>query len=74
MSDIDMLDNYDFSKSVSNPYLSQLKKPITIRIENETINYFKELSSETGIPYQTLMNLYLSQCAKEHRRPAVTWQ
>ena len=74
MSDTDMLDNYDFSNSVGNPYVSHLKKPITIRIENETINYFKDLSNETGIPYQTLMNLYLSQCAKEHRKPAITWQ
>lgn len=74
MSDTDMLDSYDFSNSVSNPYVNHLKKPITIRIENETINYFKDLSNETGIPYQTLMNLYLSQCAKEHLRPAITWK
>ena len=74
MNDMEMLDNYDFTKSISNPYISHLKKPITIRIENETIDYFKDLSGETGIPYQTLINLFLSQCAKEHKKPSITWQ
>ena len=74
MSDTDMLDSYDFSNSIKNPYTPNLKKPITIRIENETIKYFKELSAEIGIPYQTLINLFLSQCAQEHRRPSVKWK
>ena len=73
MSDSEMLDSYDFSKSIKNPYTSNLKKPITIRIENDTIKYFKELSLEIGIPYQTLINLFLAQCAQEHRRPSIKW-
>jgi predicted DNA binding CopG/RHH family protein len=74
MNDIEMLDEYDFSDSVKNPYLSHLKKPITIRLENETISYFKELAKDSGIPYQTLINLFLTQCAKEHRKPEVVWK
>jgi predicted DNA binding CopG/RHH family protein len=74
MADSDMLDSYDFSKSIKNPYTPNLKKPITIRIENETIKYFKGLSEETGIPYQTLINLFLAQCAHEHRRPSIEWK
>ena len=74
MSDIEMLEEYDFTKSVPNPYSSKIKQPITIRIEKETIGYFKELSAENGIPYQTLMNMFLSQCAKEHRKPSFTWK
>ena len=73
MSDIEMREDYDFSKSVRNPYASQFKKPITIRIENETISYFKDLSAQNGIPYQTLINMFLTQCAKEHRKPSFTW-
>jgi len=68
-----MLDSYDFGESIKNPYTPNLKKPITIRIENETIKYFKELSAEIGIPYQTLINLFLAQCAQEHRRPSIKW-
>jgi len=74
MSDIEIRDEYDFSKSLKNPYVAQLKKPITIRIENETINYFKTLSQENGIPYQTLINMFLTQCAKEHLKPKFTWK
>lgn len=74
MSDIEMREEYDFSKSVQNPYVAQLKKPITIRIENDTISYFKNLSEENGIPYQTLINMFLTQCAREHRKPSFTWE
>ena len=64
-----MLDEYDFSQSAPNPYLKRLKKPITIRVSVEAIDYFKHLAGETGIPYQSLMDLYLVQCAKEKKRP-----
>jgi len=74
MSDIEMQDEYDFSQSVRNPYFIHLKRPITIRLENETINYFKDLAKDSGIPYQTLINLFLTQCAKEHRKPEVVWK
>jgi predicted DNA binding CopG/RHH family protein len=64
---------YDFSNSIKNPYAKKLKKQITIRLENETINYFKKLATETDIPYQKLINLYLSDCAKRHIKPSISW-
>ena len=54
---------YDFSKAKKNPYAKKLKKQITINIDIDTINYFKQQSENSGIPYQTLINLYLSDCA-----------
>jgi predicted DNA binding CopG/RHH family protein len=68
-----MRDEYDFSQSTPNPYTKNLKKQITIRLEEEVVNYFKTLSSETGIPYQTLINLYLQDCAKAQRKPSLEW-
>ena len=68
-----MRSNYDFSKSVKNPYAKKLKKQITIRLDEDTINYFKSLSLEIGIPYQNLMNLYLSDCAHSHRQLKMSW-
>ena len=57
-----MLDEYDFSKARKNPYAKALKKQITINIDSNTIDYFKEQSEAVGIPYQTLINLYLKDC------------
>ena len=74
MKENDIRNEYDFSKSTKNPYIKRLKKSITIRLEPETVNYFKSLSQESGIPYQTLINLFLSQCAKEKKKPEVVWQ
>ncbi len=54
-----MKDEYDFSDSVQNPYFKKLKKQVTIRLEEEVVDYFKGLSEEMGIPYQSLINLYL---------------
>ena len=54
----DMREEYDFSKAKRNPYAKKLKKTITINIEEDTIDYFKEQSGDSGIPYQTLINLY----------------
>ncbi len=68
-----MKDDYDFSKSVKNPYARRLKKQITIRIDEDTIDYFKALAEEKGIPYQSLINLYLRDCAQTHRKPSVKW-
>ena len=68
-----MKKEYDFSDSVKNPYAKKLKKQITIRLENETINYFKELATEIDIPYQKLINLFLSDCAKQQMKPSITW-
>lgn len=68
-----MKDNYDFSNSVKNPYTAKLKKQITIRVDSDTIEYFKNQASETGITYQNLMNLYLRDCVENKRKPAFKW-
>ncbi len=68
-----MRKSYDFSKSIKNPYAKRLKKQITIRIEEETISYFKAMADEKGIPYQSLINLYLRDCVNEHRQLKTKW-
>ncbi len=69
-----MKKEYDFSTSIKNPYSKKLKKQITIRIDDETINYFKQLANEVGMPYQNLINLYLNDCAEHHKKLKVNWQ
>ena len=64
---------YDFSNARKNPYSNRLKKQITINIDSETIDYFKAQSQDSGIPYQTLINLYLSDCVKNKRRLNLSW-
>ncbi len=64
---------YDFSKSKKNPFVRMLKKQITIRIEVETIDYFKSLAQDSGISYQNLINMYLRECAHTRRKPTVQW-
>jgi predicted DNA binding CopG/RHH family protein len=68
-----MRDEYDFSQSVPNPYLKKLKKQVTIRLEEDVVNYFKQLSEEVGIPYQSLINLYLQDCVRSERKPSLDW-
>lgn len=68
-----MKKEYDFSKSIKNPYTKKLKKQITIRIEKETIDYFKDLANETDIPYQKLINLFLRDCAQKQMKPSISW-
>ena len=68
-----MRKEYDFSKSKRNPYSRILKKQITIRIEPETIAYFKKLAEESGITYQNLINMYLRECVRTHKKPALKW-
>lgn len=65
---------YDFSKAKKNPYAKKLKKQITINIDIDTIDYFKSQSENTGIPYQTLINLYLSDCALNNKHLQLSWQ
>jgi predicted DNA binding CopG/RHH family protein len=65
---------YDFSKARPNPYAKELKRPVTIRLDAPTIEYFKGLAAESGIPYQTLINLYLRDCAVSRRRPDLRWR
>lgn len=63
-----MRKEYDFSKSRKNPYAKMLKKQISIRLDLNTIGYFRKLAEETGVPYQNLINLYLKECASEKRK------
>ena len=68
-----MKEEYDFSNSVKNPYAKKVKKQISIKIESTTIDYFKELSIKVGIPYQNLINSYLTDCAIKHVEPELKW-
>ena len=70
-----MKKEYDFSKMQSrkNPYAKKLKKQVTIRMGVDIIDYFKKLANETGIPYQSLINLYLRECVQSHRKPSIKW-
>ena len=68
-----MRKEYDFSAAKKNPYAAQLKKQITIRLDEESIGYFKAISKEAGIPYQSLINLYLRDCAASHRKLNLNW-
>jgi uncharacterized protein (DUF4415 family) len=71
-----MKSEYDFSKMKSrkNPYAAKLKKSVTIRLGEDVIEYFKEMAEETGIPYQSLINLYLRDCVAQHREIDLSWQ
>jgi len=69
-----MRERYDFSKGKQNPYAKRLKKQITIRLDEDTLDYFKNLAEDTEIPYQTLINLYLRECAKAKKRPGLKWR
>ncbi len=69
-----MRKEYDFSQSRKNPYASQLKKQITIRLDEDAIMYFKAISEEVGIPYQSLINLYLRDCAASSRKLNLNWK
>jgi len=68
-----MRKEYDFSDSVRNPYAKHLKKQITLRVNTDTIGYFKALAKETGVPYQNLINLYLSECAHSGKKLELKW-
>ena len=68
-----MKKEYDFSKSVKNPYAKRVKKQISIRIEADTIDYFKALAEETVISYQNLINSYLTECVHEKKKPELKW-
>jgi uncharacterized protein (DUF4415 family) len=70
-----MKDEYDFSKmkATKNPYASKLKKPVTMRLSEDVIIYFKSMSEESGVPYQSLINLYLRDCANKHKKIDISW-
>lgn len=69
-----MREEYDFSNGQKNPYAKRLKKQITINIDSATIDYFKEQSEDSGIPYQTLINLYLTDCAEQRKQLQMSWK
>ena len=69
-----MREHYDFSKATRNLYARRLKQQITIRLDKPTIRYFKDLADETEIPYQTLINLYLRDCAASGRKLSMRWR
>ncbi len=68
-----MKKEYDFSNARPNPYAKKLKNQITINLDVETIEYFKEQAASSGIPYQTLINLYLGDCARNKRQLKLAW-
>lgn len=68
-----MRDEYDFSDSKPNPYAQSLRRPVTIRLGVDVIDYFRAQAEETGIPYQTLINLYLKDCVRNQRKLEIQW-
>jgi predicted DNA binding CopG/RHH family protein len=66
---------YDFSKMKSrkNPYASKLKKAVTMRLSEDVVVYFKGMAAEAGVPYQSLINLYLRDCLARNRRVQIKW-
>ena len=70
-----MKKEYDLSKMKSrkNPYASKLKKPVTMRLGEDVIDYFKEMAEDSGVPYQSLINLYLRDCISQHRKIDISW-
>ena len=62
-----MRDEYDFTGSIQNPYTEPVKKAITIKVDLRAIDWFKSEAARTGVPYQTLMNFYLLQCAEDNK-------
>ena len=69
-----MRDNYDFSKAKRSPYARRLKQQVTIRLDKAAVAYFKDLAEEHGIPYQTLINLYLRDCVDSGRQLSLEWK
>jgi uncharacterized protein (DUF4415 family) len=69
-----MRKEYDFSKAKRNPYAKRLKQSVTIRLDKATLDYFKSLADELEVPYQTLINLYLRECALSGKRPSMQWR
>ncbi len=71
-----MREEYDIKKlnPRKNPYTKEVKKQITIKIDPDVIDYFKDLSKESGIPYQTLINMYLTDCVEHKRKLRMSWE
>lgn len=71
-----MREHYEFDKMTGkkNPYAKRLKQPVTMRLDRDTIRYFKDMAKELDIPYQTLINLYLRDCAASGRKLKTSWR
>lgn len=74
MKGVYMRDEYDFSNAIKNPYVAKNKQQITIRLDQQIIDYFKNMSEETGMPYQNIINYYLLQCVKEEKQMVIQFQ
>jgi len=72
-NEVKMRKHYDFSNASKNPYSKKLKTQITIRIEAEVVEYFKNMALQEDIPYQKLINLFLRDCAQNQKRPIIKW-
>lgn len=68
-----MRDEYNCSEAVKNPYANPQKTSITIRLDQSTVDYFKALSEQVNVPYQTLINSFLTDCAENKKKPTLTW-
>lgn len=66
---------YDLAKMSArkNPYAAKLKKPVSMRLSEDVLEYFKGMAQEAGVPYQSLINLYLRDCVMNHRKVQITW-
>ena len=69
-----MRKHYDFSQAKPNPYAKRLKREVTVRLDEGTVEYFESIAAETGIPSRTLINLYLRECAASRKRLALRWK
>lgn len=69
-----MRKEYDFGNAVKNPYAKKVKTPVTIRLDQKTVEYFKDLSEQINLPYQTLINSYLADCAQRKLKPNISWK
>ncbi len=69
-----MREHYDFANARPNPYARMLKRQVTLRLDEPTLDYFKGLAQEMSIPYQTLINLYLRECAATKKHLRISWE
>lgn len=69
-----MKKNYDFSKAIKNPYAKRLKRQLTLQLDADTITYFQDMAQDLDIPYQTLINMYLRECADSGKRLRLHWK
>jgi len=68
-----MKDHYDFSQSIKNPYFKDLQESVALQLKEDVLNYFTQLSEETGIPFQNLIILYLQDCVQQQRKLNLEW-